>query len=193
MFRIYLFRQQERIDEAFFMRALSLLPLRRREKALRYRCGIDRKNCVVSWLLLRTALYECFGITDFALRYGECGKPFLAGRTDVFFSISHCAGGCAVAVADRPIGVDIEKIRPLSREAANLVCTRRELALLEEAKDGALLFTRIWTGKESRCKMTGEGISEALAFYDVLQDETVSTVEYGGIVISVCLKGLNGE
>lgn len=186
MLGIYFFRQQELLSEAFLLRALPLLPPERQKKANRYRRDMDRKNCIVSWLLLRAALREHFGIRDFALQYGKYGKPFLNGCPDVFFCISHCAGGCVVTVADHPIGIDIERVRPFSMDVAKYVCTKAELRMLERAADRALLFTRIWTGKESRCKMTGEGISEKLAQYEVLQDETVSTIEYNGFVLSVC-------
>ena len=65
MYRIYLFEQSELVSESFMNYVFPLLPEERCEKALRYRRSIDRKNCVITFLMLKVALKENFQITDF--------------------------------------------------------------------------------------------------------------------------------
>lgn len=158
--RLYLFDQYEKISEEFIIRALPFLPEERRSRALRYRRRIDRDNCVITYLMLCYALRECFGIKSFKMAYGEYGKPYLPDYPDVHFNISHCGIGCAVVVANYPVGVDIQDVRPFSWDVAKQVCSEGELADLEKSSDRDRLFTKMWAMKESWGKMMGRGILE---------------------------------
>lgn len=160
MYKLYLFDEYEEVTEEFIARALRLLPENRRIRALRYRRAIDRWNCVITYLMLKYGLRECFGITSFELAFGKYGKPYLPEYPDVHFNISHCDAGCAVVVADCPVGVDIQDGRPFSWDVARQVCCERELAKLEQCLNRDELFTKMWTIKESYGKMIGEGIYE---------------------------------
>jgi len=57
----------------------------------------------------------------FRLGYGDYGKPYLMDWPEIHFSISHCKKGCGVMVADHPVGMDLEVIRPFSWEVARRV------------------------------------------------------------------------
>ena len=158
MYKLYLFDQYASLSEQFISHALQFLPKERRARALRYRQKIDRWNCVVTYLMLQYGLRECFGITSFKIAFGEHGKPYLPEYPYVHFNISHCNAGCAVAVANCPIGVDIQDVRPFSWDIAKQVCCDQELAELETSADRAMLFTKMWAMKESYMKMIGSGI-----------------------------------
>lgn len=160
MYKLYLFDEYEEVTEEFIVHALRLLPENRRTRALRYRRTIDRWNCVITYLMLQYGLRKCFDITSFELAFGKYGKPYLPEYPDVHFNISHCDAGCAVAVADCPVGVDIQDIRPFSWNVAKRVCCAQEFAELERCVNRERLFAEIWAMKESYGKMTGEGIYE---------------------------------
>lgn len=167
MYKLYLFDDFDNITESFLERCIKVLPLERKQKALRYRFDIDRKMSVISYLLLLYALKENYGIADPRIAYGECRKPYLADYPKIYFNISHCPKGCVCAVSDKEIGVDIQDIRPFSWDIAKRVCCDNELKLLEQTDDKDLLFTKFWAMKESYVKMTGEGISNMI-FTDTL-------------------------
>lgn len=160
MCKLYLFDEYENVTEEFIVRALQLLPKNRRTRALRYRRTIDRWNCVITYLMLQYGLRECFGITSFEFAFGKYGKPYLSEYPDVHFNISHCDAGCAVVVADCPVGVDIQDVRPFSWDVAKQVCCAQELAELDRSVNQDDLFAKIWAMKESYSKMTGVGIYE---------------------------------
>ena len=85
--------------------------------------------------------------------FSETGKPYFT-ESSIYFSLSHSRELCAVAVADRPVGVDIEKCR----ESFNPYLIKRSLCEAEKLVfDGD--FTRVWCRKEALAKMTGEGIT----------------------------------
>lgn len=163
MYKLYLFDEYKQVTEEFIIRALQFLPENRRNRALRYRKATDRINCVITYLMLRYGLRECFGITSFKIELGKYGKPFLADYPNVHFSISHCDIGNAVVVANFPIGVDIQEVRPFSWNVAKRVCSGQELAELEKCANQDKLFTRMWTAKESYAKMIGQGVLYAFS------------------------------
>lgn len=96
------------------------------------------------------------------------GRPAVAGPAGerVHFSLSHTTGLAVVALATRPVGVDVE--RPPSERTATDVAKslhpseQAELARLA-APERPAAFARCWTRKEAYLKGTGEGLAgEAL-------------------------------
>lgn len=187
MYKVYVLQQLECVSEHLVQSALPMLPEERRRKAMHYRQANDRKNCVIAYLMLKIGLKECFQIVDFTLGYGEHGKPYLAEYPNVYFNISHCSYGCAVAVADSPIGVDIQDIRPFSWEIAWQVCSKQELEFLERSSDRDREFTRIWAMKESYVKMTGMGIGCDMTAINTLSNKSIQIRDIANGVIALCL------
>lgn len=103
--------------------------------------------------MLRYGLRECFGITSCKIELGKYGKPFLADYPNVHFNISHCDIGNAVVVANFPVGVDIQEVRPFSWNVAKHVCSGQELTELEKCANRDRLFIKMWTAKESYAKI----------------------------------------
>lgn len=149
----------DHIDTLDWEAHLSELPEARREKCLRFKHDAGRRQCVAVWLLLREALQTEFGLADVPeVALTTQGKPYFPDRPDIHFSLSHCAAGVACAVDTRPVGVDIERVRPFNDDLAAYVFNEHELELVRHAPDPALSFTVLWTQKESLLKLTGEGL-----------------------------------
>lgn len=76
---------------------------------------------------------------------------------DFYFSLSHTDGAVCVALSERPVGVDIERVRKIREELAKKILTKGEtdifLNLPSEERNGYLL--EAWVMKESIFKMTG--------------------------------------
>lgn len=189
MYKLYLFDQYEQLSEQFIVHALQFLPEDRRIRALRYRRTIDRWNCVITYLMLQYGLRECFGITSFEIAFGEYGKPYLLEHPGIHFSISHCDTGCLVAVADQPIGVDIQDIRPVSREVVCRVCSACELEEFDQSQDKDCVFAKMWAAKESYGKKSGMGLQYELQ-HDCRKKAGViiSVDERKGYTIGLCLE-----
>ena len=144
--------------------ALQEISAQRREQALRYRHELGQRQCVLAYLLLKRALREEYGITDNPVFiYGKHGKPVLADYPDIHFSLSHCREAVACAVSSRPVGIDVESVRPLKESLVRYTMSETEQQAIFGAENPALMFTRLWTMKEAILKQTGEGLRDHLS------------------------------
>ncbi|MDO5566929.1 MAG: hypothetical protein Q4G59_09760 [Planctomycetia bacterium] len=85
---------------------------------------------MVQSLVGRNLLVECLRrqglFTDWPVyQYGPHGKPQLENYPDLFFNISHCNRAVVCAVADHEIGVDVETITEVDKDAMQLVFNER--------------------------------------------------------------------
>ena len=112
---------------------------------------VKHASCSAWNLFYETLLANGFPVGDVA--FTDTGKPYFP-ESDVFFSLSHSHDICAVTIADRPVGADVEMIKP----SYPLHMIERSLTITEQDSfDGD--YTRFWCRKEAVAKMTGEGIT----------------------------------
>ena len=163
--------------EAEVKRMMPLVSEQRREQALRYRHIFGQYCCLRAWLMLRDLL----GHDPGEWCYNEHGKPFLTGEDkDTFFSISHCREAIAVAIADQPIGIDVESIRTANEDLIVRVMNETEQAQIHPSAEPDKTFTRLWTEKEAIVKWQGTGIQGMEQMYDVrctMYDVGCETIE----------------
>jgi 4'-phosphopantetheinyl transferase len=115
--------------------------------------------------LVRTEVAALLGrpVAEIRVTHDASGRPCLeAPAEDLFVSISHSGGFAAVAATPLgPVGVDIERVRPLDAcalaerwmSAADAGWVRDRPA---EARDAAALW--LWTQKEAIGKARGRGL-----------------------------------
>lgn len=129
-------------------------------KILRKKQLQARKQSLGAGILLKHYLTKC-GIEIDSIYYNEMGKPELEG---IFFNLSHSEDYVVLAVAEKKVGVDIEKISKPREGLEKRLFTQSEVEYLQQQKEDRKWkeFYRIWTAKESFVKMTGEGIAQGL-------------------------------
>lgn len=135
----------------------SELPKARLEKAVRLFSSEKRKESAGAGLLLARILPRFLASAEevYADERGKLLHPRL------YLSLAHGGGMAVLVVGDRPVGCDVEKFSRV-REGVLRRFLKEERAFVREAageraREGA--FYRIWTGKESYLKRTGEGLS----------------------------------
>jgi phosphopantetheinyl transferase len=109
------------------------------------------------WVAVRTLLYTMRGSLD-PIRYCADGSPHF-DDPNVYISISHTTGYVAVALADVPIGIDIERrharvLRIIDRFADEAEARFIRSMSDEKAQIEAALLC--WSGKESVYKCVGK-------------------------------------
>lgn len=136
---------------------LPLVSEQRRRQTLHYKHTLGRFCCLKSWLMLKELIGDYLPFTgDGVWTYNEHGKPYW--ENGPHFSISHCNQGIAVAVNDKPVGVDIEAIRRADKDLIKRVMYAREQEQIAQATEPDRAFTRLWTQKEAIVKWRGTGI-----------------------------------
>ena len=184
--KLLLFDDMSQCTDAEVERLLPLVSAQRREEALRFRFTFGRYACLKSYTMLQQLVQEVFAETDARwlpsqrrlqdwngdFGYDEHGKPFMQNASGeriegVDFSISHCKNAIAVALSDRPIGVDVERFRHSEDSLLERTMNPEEQAEVRAAADPAEAFTRLWTRKEAVLKLRGTGLVDNL--HDVLR------------------------
>lgn len=116
-------------------------------------------------------------ITQVSIDTTASGRPFLSGRPDVDFNLSHTTGlvVCALEVgdaADPPrLGVDVEKIPADPVRVEKLVARFfgcHEQRYCRRAKDLCTAFAEVFTAKEAYAKYVGDGLAQHLQKTDTM-------------------------
>ncbi len=136
-----------------------LFPPERQNEVLA--CANDRvrRQKYYAWKLLGYALQYSCGLDMDVLTFDKekSGKWTLP---NCYFSLSHSHNAVAVAVANRPIGVDVELVSGRKKEILQKTLTAAERTEYETLPSHTKIeyLIKTWTQKESFFKMTGDGV-----------------------------------
>ena len=86
---------------------------------------------------------------------GESGAPLPSNG--VFWSLSHKPGYVAGVASEKRVGIDIEKLKPVSDALFRRIADETE-ALHFPVRDRTLVFFRVFTAKEAVLKKIGIGM-----------------------------------
>ena len=160
MLKVYV---NDHLDAFDLDEALAKMSPQRHDYLLRFRHERSQRAGAAAYMLLCQGLRELYGITEppvFA--FGEHGKPFLAERPEIYFSLSHCREAAACAVSDSPVGIDVESLRSFSPSLLSRTMSAEESAVINTDDDPRRAFIRLWTQKEAYLKLTGTGLVDEL-------------------------------
>lgn len=127
-------------------------------------------------------------VEDICIERGEYGKPYIKDHEEWQFNISHTDGLIVIAVADCPIGIDVEKIREPNYRVAKCFFTKAENEYIDSNNEGRdVRFFEIWTKNEAYIKYTGKGLGELLGNFDVTSmPEMYQTMRLGDYIVTLC-------
>ena len=86
------------------------------------------------------------------------GKPFFPDRPELHISLSHSNGLALCALSQRPMGCDLEVIRPRSKGLPRYVLDDGQYEWFRRRGERWEDFYSLWTLKEALVKCTGEGL-----------------------------------
>ena len=138
----------------------------------------NRKNSILlSQGFAKEKIAELFGFDkkDIVFSVTDMGKPYCKSHPEIFFSLSHSDDFLALAVSDREVGIDIEKIREAKENLVHRVCSENEIKEIYSSERPDKAFTEIWTKKEAYLKALGTGIDRELTTIDTT-DKNLSFV-----------------
>ena len=113
------------------------------------RAGERGRQFLLSRTLLAFALEETEGTVP-VLAKTAAGQPYFPERPGLFLSLGHTEGAALLALADAPVGVDIERVRSVPPRLG------RDFSGTAEG------FWRRWTAAEAAAKREGRGAGALL-------------------------------
>lgn len=159
----------------------SLLSSDEISRANRFRFLDHQRHFTVARGILRQLLGNYLQIkpVDLEFRYGDRGKPSLAGSALeclLQFNVSHSQGYALYGFTrDGLIGVDIEHLRemPDAAKIAQRFFSTREFDLIAslQGQQRQNMFFKLWTAKEAYLKATGTGLAGSLADVEIFFDQ----------------------
>ncbi len=128
----------------------------------------SQKDKIHQWMCERLSAALGFKMSFEDVRHNEHGKPFLKNHP-IHFNLSHSHEYAILAIAESPIGVDIEKIRDtldVSKMAGRFFCENEKNIIGNDREK----FFEYWVRKEALMKAVGDGIRMGFDAVDVSED-----------------------
>jgi len=118
-------------------------------------------------------------------RETDKGRPYLPGRTDIWFSFASCPAGCLAAWSStHSVGTDIEDLTQNieASELARSFYSEAEATEVSGLKgvERSEAFLRYWSLKEAALKSIGEGLPFGLDAFEFELDPKVNVVKAPG-------------
>ena len=159
--------------------ALVLLNAGEIDRANRYFQDKDRQRFILGRAMLRTIIANYIADKPEKIVFDIAAdkKPRLPGN-GLQFNITHSGEMVLVAVANVPVGIDIEKVDDAFDYAEVLSSVFSEAEIASVRHNGRDHFYRCWTRKESLVKALGMGMDERVLQLPCLDgDHTISETD----------------
>lgn len=158
------------IDQQEYETLYSLASPERKTRADHCRSWENTACCITAEALLRYAVKQALGLSEFTQEMNPHGKPGIQGREDFHFNISHSGHWVVLAWGSSPVGIDVQKpgMEARQEQVARRFLTEEEQRFVFQSGDNrAQRFLEIWTAKESYLKFLGTGLQRSLNSFDV--------------------------
>lgn len=145
------------------------------------------------YAMIKSIAGKFWDVKDKTILLNENGKPYFKD-SDVKFNISHAGKVTVVYFCPSEVGIDIEKVKPMSKRLINKYYSDSEkgelVGLQEGSEQRTIKEVEIWTRKEAHCKCTGEGITRANLLWDSNQEDDyiLSSICINEYVVTICIK-----
>ncbi len=158
----WLFGKITELQEKEYSEIYSKLSPSRKAHIDRLKTSEARKRSLLGEGLCRRLL-ENKGI-EAEIERAEGGKPYLK-NCPYYISISHSDEVVAAAISAEPVGIDIERLRPVSEKLIKRAALKHEADYIMEAsgEERDRRFFEIWTMKEALFKKSETNRREFLS------------------------------
>lgn len=171
---------QLNIEESIWKESI---PADRFEKMKKYRRNVDKQLLVGNEILFEYGIQKVrpdIEPSEFVRGVDAAGKPYLLNVEDVYFNMSHSGCYAVCGFAERPLGVDVEKVQELDLSIAEAYFTKKEYddIIGRDTREKKLdRFFDYWVLKESFLKSIGLGLSVQLNSFEFIESGEVIGVQ----------------
>ncbi len=172
MNELYALNVKENRDFILSEAAAAIVSAERLDRSRKFRNQSDFLLSMGGEILARAMIRKKLGIKNCDIKFSKMpyGKPFLAGRDNFHFNVSHSGDIVLCAIADAEVGCDCEFISADNKiEDIEIVYTDKEYKAIQSLHGGGkIIFChQIWALKESFLKCAGIGLGEEPAAIEV--------------------------
>lgn len=152
---------------------LPAFSLEIRKDILRYRRWQDAQLSLLGKVILRDGLRTYCNISEPEIGTLPNKKPYLKGN-DLYFNISHSKDLVVCAIAEYPLGIDVEFNDPnISYLDFTFQMTTNEFEEIHDSDDKIKGFFTYWTRKEAVIKAHGAGMMIPLESFEVVENKCI--------------------
>lgn len=195
MMQVYVVDALNELSDEKFANYLKLVDDERKDRIMRFHFMADKKRSLVGTLLTGYVIFKAFGVSpgDIIFEKNKYGKPFVKGRSDIHFNISHSGNYVVAAVGENSVGIDVQEHKSGNLDIADRFFSNEERAVLDavesslEEQGGAShnlikdsspderqelkrrMFYDMWSLKEAYIKCIGMGLSKPLDEFGILE------------------------
>ncbi|WP_343685743.1 4'-phosphopantetheinyl transferase family protein [Chryseobacterium gleum] len=169
---LYTFISEEK-HQYLLDRYLSGFSPETQQAILKYRRWQDAQLSLLGKVLLQYGVKTYYNIADIEVGILPNKKPYLKGQ-QLHFNISHSKDMVVCAIAQYPLGIDVECNDPkISYQDYIFQMTARELVEIQNTEDKIKGFFTYWTRKEAVIKAHGAGMMIPLESFEIANNECV--------------------
>jgi 4'-phosphopantetheinyl transferase len=157
------------LDKGIYERLLACVSPEKSARIQRFYREEDRVRGLIADILVRRCIIRETGLENQQIEFytNDYGKPFLKGRDDFQFNLSHSGIWVVGVVDNQPIGIDVETVQPIDLDiSANYFSPDEHQDLMAQGDKFAYFFT-LWSLKESYIKIVGKGLSLPLNSFSI--------------------------
>ncbi|PTT39474.1 4-phosphopantetheinyl transferase [Chryseobacterium sp. HMWF028] len=170
MIILYTFISEEK-HESLLDKYLPAFSQEAKQDILRYRRWQDAQLSLLGKVLLQYGLKAYYNISEVEMGTLPNKKPYLKDH-QLHFNISHSKDLVVCAIAEYPLGIDIEFNDPkVSYLDFKFQMTDKEFQEIHESEDKINGFFTYWTRKEAVIKAHGAGMMLPLDTFEVIKDK----------------------
>ena len=112
-----------------------------------------KKQTKGTYVLLKRMLSSLsINLDEQEIKANQYGKPYFVSL-QLFFNISHSKNLCAVAISDRPVGIDIQYLSKPNKKVASRYFDKKSQLRMKFSPKKENAFTKGWTTYESTLKL----------------------------------------
>ena len=149
----------QKIDPYVLQQLLNRVAPDKKERLLRFYHEEDKLRGLFADLLIRDAIMQKTGLGNEEISFttNDYGKPFLQGREDVQFNLSHSGQWVVGVIDNRPVGIDVERVQEIDLDISRNYYSPDEHQDLMSKTDKFDYFFTLWALKEGYIKILGKG------------------------------------
>ncbi|RQO39458.1 4-phosphopantetheinyl transferase [Chryseobacterium sp. KBW03] len=172
MIILYTFISEEK-HESLLDKYLPAFSQEAKQDILRYSRWQDAQLSLLGKVLLQYGLRTYYNIPEAETGILPNKKPYLKDE-NLHFNISHSKDLVACAIAEYPLGIDVEFNNPkTSYLDFTFQMTAHEFQEMDTSEDKTASFFTYWTRKEAVIKAHGAGMMLPLDSFEIVNNECV--------------------